>query len=63
MKYANQKIVKEDVAKEYGYNVQKVKELVKEVGMIFATIAKNILPYKITRIEDGKEIEKQFEKV
>ena len=61
--YLDATSTQEGVAKEYGYNVQKVKELVKEVGMIFATIAKNILPYKITRIEDGKEIEKQFEKV
>jgi len=50
----------EEVAKEYGYSEGTLRQILKEINVIFATVAKNTIPYRITITEDGKEIEKQF---
>ena len=51
----------EEIALNHGYkNKSEASRCFSEVGCIFTTVGKMQPPYKITVIEDGKEIEKQF---
>jgi len=61
--YLDATSTQEGVAKEYGYSQKQVSNVINSVLEIFATVAKTTTPYKITIKEDGKEIQKQFEKV
>ena len=58
--YLDATSTQEGVAKEYGYNRSRLTQIIGDMMLIFADIAKTNAPYRITITEDGKEIEKQF---